>query len=442
MAKMRILVDGYNLSLEKGTGIATYARNLTYNLKHLGHEVDVLYGYKLPGLKFSSAREMAFFDPESQVVQKWQGRLSQLRFLATAWRNRVAATIPHTGLVIDTGFKSRLPRFDRLLNVDNIFSGATIAHRYFGVSSTVVVKRQLPDIAHWTYPLPVRIKDTKNIYTIHDLIPMRLPYTTLDDNRRFVQMVEWIAATADHIVTVSETSKRDIINLLGVPETKVTNTYQSVELPEAYRDKPADIVANEIKGIFGLDYKEYFLFFGAIEPKKNLGRLIEGYLAAEIETPLVVIGEEAWMAKKELSLLEGDHVDHLSSLVRFGDITQMKRKIRRFKYAPFPVLISLIKGAKAVVVPSLYEGFGLPALESMLCGTPVITTKEGASPEIVGDGAILVDPYNPSEIREAVLALHQNPELAGDMVFRGKRRAAFFSSERYRQNLTELYLRL
>jgi hypothetical protein len=267
----------------------------------------------------------------------------------------------------------------------------------------------------------------KNIYTVHDLIPMRLPFTTLDHNQRFVRMVEWIAKTADHIVTVSETSKRDIVNLLGVPEEKVSTTYQSVEIPARYLDKAPDVVASEVKGIFGLDYKGYYLFFGAIEPKKNVGRLIQGYLASGVEEPLVVLGGDAWLADKELSLLAGDYLDHLRSLVTVGDITQTRRKVRRFSYAPFPILISLIKGAKAVVAPSLYEGFGLPALESMLCGTPVITTKEGASSEIVDDAALLVDPYDPNDIRDAILAMNNNPELSAELVQRGRRRAKLFS---------------
>jgi glycosyltransferase involved in cell wall biosynthesis len=437
---MRILVDGFNLSLERGTGIATYARNLTYNLKDLGHTVDVLYGHMLAPPKYPAAREMDFFDPDGQ--QRRRRRFDHLKFLATFWRTRVARPVPHTNLVIESEFRSRMPRYDRLLNATNLFNGANLAYRLLGMKTRVSPSSEPPDIAHWTCPLPIYMPGVKNIYTVHDLIPMRLPFTTLDHNQRFVRMVEWIAKTADHIVTVSETSKRDIVNLLGVPEEKVSTTYQSVEIPARYLDKAPDVVASEVKGIFGLDYKGYYLFFGAIEPKKNVGRLIQGYLASGVEEPLVVLGGDAWLADKELSLLAGDYLDHLRSLVTVGDITQTRRKVRRFSYAPFPILISLIKGAKAVVAPSLYEGFGLPALESMLCGTPVITTKEGASSEIVDDAALLVDPYDPNDIRDAILAMNNNPELSAELVQRGRRRAELFSAERYRLKLAELYARL
>jgi glycosyltransferase involved in cell wall biosynthesis len=442
MPQARILVDGYNLSLERGTGIATYARNLTYSLKDMGHTVDVLYGLRLPGPNHPAAREMTFFDPAGRPPPRFVERYRRLRFAATWWFGRAARPVPRTGLVIDTNFKARLPRFDRLLNVDDLYANAVAAHRHLKLTSTVNVCAPRPDIAHWTCPLPLRVGGTKNIYTIHDLVPMRLPFATLDVNHRFVQLVQWIAASADHIVTVSETSKRDIVSLLGVPEEKVTNTYQAVDIPDAYLRKPADVVADEIKGLFGLDHKGYFLFFGAIEPKKNLGRLIEGYLASGLEEPLVVVGEEAWLSDKELRFLAGEHADHLSRLVRFGDTTQVRRNVRRFGYAPFPVLISLIRGAQAVMAPSLYEGFGLPALEAMMCGTPVITSKEGASPEIVGDGALLVDPYDPAEIRDAMRAVARNAELAGDLAEKGVRRAAWFSQERYRDNLAKLYAKL
>ena len=141
---------------------------------------------------------------------------------------------------------------------------------------------------HWTYPIATRMPGVKNIYTIHDLVPLRLPFTTLDNKRRFLKRVSHIARTADHIVTVSETSRQDIINLLGVPEDRVTNTYQAVDIPATYMHKPEDIVRQEIEGTYNLKYKKYMLFFGAIEPKKNIGRVIEAYLASNINTVFAI----------------------------------------------------------------------------------------------------------------------------------------------------------
>ena len=142
-----------------------------------------------------------------------------------------------------------------------------------------------PDLVHWTYPLPLRVRGVPNIYTLHDLVPLRLPYTTLDNKRRYFKLVAKVVKKADHIVTVSETSKRDIMNLLGVRAERITNTYQAVNIPAKYRDKRPEIVQREVEGTFGLEYKNYFLFWGSIEPKKNIGRIIEGYLASGSKPP-------------------------------------------------------------------------------------------------------------------------------------------------------------
>src|SRR5690606_21532848 len=113
----------------------------------------------------------------------------------------------------------------------------------------------------------------------------------------------------DHIFTVSETSKRDIMALLGVPEARITNTYQAVDIPAHYAQKPIADVKAEVAGTFGLGFQRYFLFFGAIEPKKNVGRLIEAYLASGVTDPLVIVGKKAWKSDEELRLLfENDHV--------------------------------------------------------------------------------------------------------------------------------------
>ena len=89
---------------------------------------------------------------------------------------------------------------------------------------------------------------------------------------KYLRLVKWVCRSADHIVTVSESSKRDIVDLLGVDPEKVTNTYEAVTIPDEYRNKPEDLIRREVEGTFGLGYKEYFLFFGSIEPKKNIGR--------------------------------------------------------------------------------------------------------------------------------------------------------------------------
>jgi glycosyltransferase involved in cell wall biosynthesis len=427
MSRKRVLIDGYNLALEAGTGVATYARNLSQRLHELDHEVNVLYGMRSAPAD-PLLREVAFFDAgprKRSVVSQW---LRSARGWFASSLGVRPVQVPVTGKVVIRHLQDRLPYFDRLWNTPDLFVRARAHHRTF-FDRLAVRLDPAPDIAHWTYPLPLRVAGAKNIYTLHDLVPLRLPYTTLDVKRQYIRLVRMLAARGDHLVTVSENSRRDIINLLGVPEDRVTNTYQAVDLPRQYTEKSEDLVRREIEGGFNLFYKDYFLFFGAIEPKKNIGRLIEGYLGSRIQSPLVIVGKAAWKSEEELKLLS-------------DELMLDRRRVIRIDYAPLSLLISLIRGAKAVLFPSLYEGFGLPVLEAMQLGTPVLTSKESSLPEVAGDAALYVDPYNPDEIAEGVRALDANEELCGELSAKGRKQAALFSAENYRRRLAELYQRL
>jgi glycosyltransferase involved in cell wall biosynthesis len=434
----RIVIDGYNLGLEHGTGIATYARNLSYQCHAIGLATEILYGTRAALSLNPLLREIAFFDPHVGAP-RWLEILRHVARTVTApFAISRAVKVPITGTVITKTYASRLPYFDTVWNAPDVYE---IAHHRFAVTSQFSRVKGLhaPDIMHWTYPVPLTVPGARNIYTLHDLVPLRLPYTTLDNKRRYHKMLAKIVRRAHHIVTVSENSRRDIINLLGCPEHKITNTYQAVDIPKKYADKPDDVVQREVEGAFGVKYKRYYLFFGAIEPKKNIGRLIEAYLSSQIEDPLVMIGAMAWKSEQELRLLNETSNRYLEQI---DNLTFLRDRIRRFDYAPFPLLVSAIKGAKAVVFPSLYEGFGLPALESMLLGTPVITSKESCLPEVVGDAALMVDPYDTRELAQAIRSLDASEPLRRELAARGVKQAALYSPDRYRERLDEMYTRL
>ena len=429
------MIDGHNLGLEQGTGVATYARNLSYCLHALGHEVSILYGVRRAPRKGGLLREIAFFDSTPIDESQWLTRLRVLRELLALPLGYSAAQIPMTGTVIADGFKARMPYFDRIWNVSNLFTRSHNAFKFLRRIGEVAVQDR-PHVMHWTYPIALRVQGARNIYTFHDLIPLRLPYTTLDNKRRYLRLVERLARRADHIVTVSENSKKDIVNLLGIDPGRVSNTYQAVSIPEKYRNKPADLVKREVEGTFGLRYGEYFLFFGAIEPKKNIGRLIEAYLGSGVDTPLAIVGAKAWKSEQELRLLFDDHI---RSLITNGVETRVKRRVLQLDYAPFPLLVSLIRGAKATLFPSLYEGFGLPILESMLLGTPVLSSNVSSIPEVAGDAACLVDPYDTRAMAQAIRDLDANQVLRAELSARGAKRVALFSEERYQRRLAEVY---
>ena len=420
-----VMIDGYNLNLEKGTGVATYARNISYCLKTLGYETGILYGRKVPRKGSELMREIMFFDqtPQPQRLKVFRDALD---FVAAPF-GVLAAHVPLASNVIYDTFRGTMPNFDSLWNAPDLYQRAQRHFRFWNVPLKVRTSR-LPDLMHWTYPVPVRMSGVPNIYTLHDLVPLRLPYTTLDIKHRYLKLVKMIASQAAHLVTVSETSKRDIINLLGVPEDRITNTFQSVSIPDSYRLKPLDVLRTELQGSFRVTYKEYFIFFGAIEPKKNVGRLIEAYLASNVDAPLLLVGAKAWKSDQELKLL--------ASLKKVAN-----NRVRLVDYVSYPMLVNLIRGAKATLFPSLYEGFGLPVLESMVLGTPVLTSAIGSLAEVAGDAALLVDPYSTQSISEGIRVLNVDEELRASMSERGLKRATYFSQERYDRAMQDVYQR-
>jgi glycosyltransferase involved in cell wall biosynthesis len=282
---------------------------------------------------------------------------------------------------------------------------------------------------HWTTPLPTYAKGIANIVTFHDLIPLRLPHTTMDNTKVYMDLCLEAVRRADHIAVVSETTRQDVERILGVPADRITNTYQAVDLPRTLTERPQQDVELELEGVFNLGWKDYFLHFGAIEPKKNLGRIVEAYLASGSKTPLVLIGGRAWLDEGETALL--------SQVKRDGGPNA--DRIRQYEYMPFSLLVSLIRGARATLFPSLYEGFGLPVLESMALSTAVLTSTGGSLPEVAGDAAIVVDPYDVQGIARGIQALDADHAMNAECVARGLIQAARFTPEAYQERLRALY---
>ncbi len=430
----RILIDGYNLGLEKGTGVATYARNLSYEIAGLGHEVDVLYGNNASATRNDLLREIYFFDSAVDERIKWLEILDRAYQAVQGPLAVRARQIPVTGKVVTRTFQSRLPKFDRLYNAPDAFARALAVYRLWKMPLSIRMPEK-PDLAHWTYPLPIKVGGRANIYTLHDVVPLRLPYTTLDQKRHYYRLMKRLGKSADHIVTVSESSKQDLVELVGIPPERITNTYQSVSIPDKYRFKPEDQVAREVEGLTGFDYKGYFLFWGSLEPKKNIGRLIEAYLSSQVDTPLVIVGAQAWKSEQELKLL-GETGTVYGSLERRRGA---RKRIIQMPYAPFPLLVSLIRGAKVAMFPSLYEGFGLPVLEAMLLGTPVICSNTSSLPEVAGDAALMVDPYDTQAITQAIRTMDADAALREHYIALGHRQAARYSPEIYRERLKAVY---
>jgi len=423
----RVCIDGFNLSLEKGSGIATYARTLHDGLAGLGLETQLLMGPARDPGSNGLLNEIALSDG----VPVKSTRKSVSRFLSnrTSRPVREAVVVGRSGEVI-------APRTEILDRADVIWSCQDIFHtanwdygahsRFTELRLGSATEAARTDVTHWTSVLPIREIRTANLYTIHDLVPLRLPHATLDDKGRYFGMCAEICRKADHVVTVSEQSKADIIRLFGIDETRITNTYQAIDVAGALEAASDDEVAAEIESALGLSWRGYFLYFGAVEPKKNIGRLVEAYLTSGVKTPLILVGGRAWLEESETGLID--------SIVA-GE------RIRRFDYLPRQLLTSLVRGARATLFPSIYEGFGLPVVESMALGTPVLTSNSGALAEVAGDAALLVDPLDVRGIKRGIQMLDADEAMRGALTARGLGQAEKFSAQAYRGRLAELYRR-
>jgi glycosyltransferase involved in cell wall biosynthesis len=436
----RIGIDGFNLGLAKGSGIATYARNLNDSLRALGYGTQILYGPDATPSGDNRLDEIALYDAPRGPAPLWRRSLARVGRLSLAGRSafgRTARPITPTGELV---LGPRWVAADRLWAARDLYNAAGLAFAWHrGVTPVTFAGPEPPQVMHWTCPLPLAARGVPNLYTIHDLIPLSLPYATLDNKRAFHALCARICGAADQVVTVSETSRRDIIRAFGVDEDRITNTYQAVDLPSSVRDRPEADVRAELEDLYNVGWREYFLFFAAIEPKKNLSRLIEAYLTAGVASPLIVVGAGGWLDGAETALLQPG----LTGEWRIVDgATRRVDKIRRYDHLPFEMLASLIRGARAVLFPSLYEGFGLPALEAMQLGAPVLASTGGALPEVAGEAALLVDPFDVGAIRQAIRTLDADEALRDELTQRGQARAEKFSPALYRDRLSNLYRRI
>jgi glycosyltransferase involved in cell wall biosynthesis len=429
MTHMRIALDGYNLAMPNGTGIATYAYTLASTLQQMGHRTEGLFGLEVG--QRQETRELLFFEHFGHGHRLTEQELQRRVALTTAtnWLPRRPKPIPISQNIERRGFGYRLPAFDALWSSPYLFETAYARFKYFGQFLTVSLPEP-PDIMHWTYPLPIRVAGTKNVYTLHDLVPLRLPQATLDDKRYYHRLVKQCVNVADQICTVSEASQDDILAHFPAAEGKITNTYQSSPVPtEVLASNPAEDSAI-IKGMFGLKDKGYLLFFGAVDPKKNLGRIIDAYLTSNVATPLVIVSARDWGMNENAGMLsDGDKV--------YG--RSMRNRIIRLEYLPRTTLFRLIRTAKAVLFPSLYEGFGLPALEAIQLGTPVISSNVSSLPEVVGNAGLLVDPYKVHEIAAAIRAIDSDSDLYARLLDNAPAQGQKFSDAAYQLRLAALY---
>jgi glycosyltransferase involved in cell wall biosynthesis len=432
-----ILYEAHLLTSRTGTGIATYARTLAQAAGRLGYDADGLFGAHR-GLDPRNGRlnEVLAFDalPEGDSIGALELAWRYLRYPFNALGGLRPVEVLRSGLVISPVADALRP-YRRLFAATRLFEIGEAHFRIYGQPAPLKFAER-PDIFHASHAVPLAVKGCPNIYTIHDLVPLRLPHTTLDDKKHVYRLLTKLARTADHIVTVSEYSRQEIIRELGVDEKRVTNTYQAVDVPAEVLARSKDEIATELHALFGLGFREYFLFCGAIEPKKNVSRLIDAYAASGTKCPLILAGGGGWQNDGDLRKIDAER------FVNFridGGVVRRERQVQRLEYLPRDQLMTLIRGARALLFPSIYEGFGLPAIEAMLLGTPVVTSNVSSLPEVAGDAALLVDPYVVDDIAAAIRTIDADADVRRALVERGRLQAKKFAPSAYDECLKCLY---
>ena len=287
--------------------------------------------------------------------------------------------------------------------------------------------RERVDLFHAPhYVLPPLVR-CPSVVTIHDCIHLMFPQYlpnrwALAYARTSISMA---AKRATRVLTVSESSKRDIQRFVDIPSSKIDVIYNSFD--PLFGVEPDAEAVDRVRERYQLQ-SEFVLYAGNVKPHKNLERLIEAFHIVRSrgldQLKLVLIGDDI---SKYTALRRAVHQHQLHNYVRF------------LGYLPEETLAVMYRLAGVFVFPSLYEGFGLPPLEAMASGTPVVTSNVSSLPEVAGDAAVLVDPYSAEAIADGMYRVLTDNDLRSGLRRRGPQRASQFSWESSVRRVREIY---
>lgn len=268
----------------------------------------------------------------------------------------------------------------------------------------------------------------KHIITLHDVIPYVMPETVDRPHLDYTfRTTPDVVQNATQIITVSEYSKSDIQRYFGVSEDKITVTHLAAD--DIYQPMDRDKARSVIFNKYGVE-RRYILYLGGFSPRKNIARLIKAFqkVRDNFEKPIDL-------------LILGEHQRSYNALWSLTEKLNLTDNVKFLNFIPTDDLPYFYNGADVFVYPSLYEGFGLPPLEAMQCGTPVVTSNVSSIPEIVGDAALLADPYDTDEIGEQILSLLTDSALWMLHSMLGQTKAKEYSWEKTAAKTIEVYKR-
>ncbi len=306
---------------------------------------------------------------------------------------------------------------------------STVSYGKYSLSELLLFGRKIRsheiDVFHSPhYTLPFGLKG-RSIVTIHDLIHLRFPqYFSVAQRAYSYGMISHALRNSRFIITDTDFTKNDILRSFRVPDEKIITIPLGVS--EEFRRIEARSSVNDFKRKHRLDLP-YILFVGNTKPHKGLPVLLEAFKTIAASNPdlmLVFVGGSLAVDKDLQSLINGSTIaNRVRSLGRLSN----------------EELVLAYNGAEIFVLPSLYEGFGLPALEAMACEVPVIVSNAGSLPEVVGDGALICESGNQGMFAEAIGNLLSSSALRKEIVMRGKKRAQGFSWSATARKTIEVY---
>ncbi len=276
------------------------------------------------------------------------------------------------------------------------------------------LRRHPVDLLHVQYTAPP-FAPCPVVATIHDLSFEHLPETFKRRSRMQLRLtVRRTARAAAHVIASSEYSRRDIIETYGIPAERTSVTHLAA--PAHFAPVREERELRRVRELYGIE-GDYVLAVGSIQPRKNLARLIAAYAALRDSHPslslprLVLVGKRAWLYNETLRAVEKHGLHNFVTFTGYVSETDLP---------------ALYTGALCFVYPSYFEGFGLPPLEAMQCGAPVITGDRTSLPEVVGDAGLMVDPFDEHALACALARVITDASLRAELSRRGRERARLF----------------
>jgi glycosyltransferase involved in cell wall biosynthesis len=265
--------------------------------------------------------------------------------------------------------------------------------------------------------VPPPTRKPRLVVTVHDLAFRRLPETAPHGTRWWLARLDRALQRATRVIAVSQSTRGDLLECTSVDPARVVVVPLGVDRSTFRPPRPEEVAA--VRSRYSLD-GPYLLALGGIEPRKNLPGILEAFARLDPDLRLVIAGAGVEWNPEGSSLL----ADALAELA-----PDARGRVHRTGYVSEEDKVALLGGAEALVYPSLYEGFGLPVLEAMACGTPVVTSDVSSLPEVAGEAAVLVDPNDPGAIASGVGKLLTDSALRERLRRAGLERAARFSWE-------------